>query len=372
MISFPHQLLHALCALQHDREARGIAHHSKALLIVWSYQASDHEPNSKAREFFESTLRDYPYIECIFLSLNERRIALSPYRKLTPRINWIRRHLGIHGGEQLSFYYAHDASADHTAQAFMQALQAEKIICYGDAPGFLYPSKKPSRAPVQPSLRWLKNLYWFSRINRITPWLGADSAMIVVDFGEWEERCDFPRPTVIPSIIFSRTLNSLKSAIPQIATFEQFLIKQPEDTSQAVLILSNFTNSKLTTQTNELALYQSICKAHLKSGDRLYIKKHAGTSHIFLKKLLTTLDDYRAEPFPSELEHIPIELFTKLHDSCKVLSVSSASALLSLIPGAHTIHALTQEHINLYFNPAYRSYMTAANNRILKKTHNPG
>lgn len=368
MISFPHQLLHALCALQHDRAGRGIALDTRALLVVWSYQESDHEPGSRARQFFDSALRNYPHIECLFLSRHERRFALSPYRKLTSRANWIRKALGISGSERLSFYYAHDASADHTAQAFMQALQAEKNICYGDAPGFLYPSTKPVRTPLPLGLRWLKELFWFSRIGDVTPWLAAESAMIAVDFGEWEKECGLPLPVVIPDAIFNRTLAALKAAFPEIANFERYLSKQPNNANKAILILSNFTNSKLTSQNDELALYKAICRANLKPGDHIYIKKHAGTSQAFMGKLLVTLEEYCAAAFPSELEHIPIELFTKLHHCCEVISVSSASALFSRIPGARTKHALTQEHINRYFNPAYRNYMISANSRILQKS----
>ncbi|UZD97152.1 hypothetical protein LOY64_09175 [Pseudomonas corrugata] len=369
MISFPHQLLHALCALQHDRETRGIDTGSRALLVVWSYRESDHAPRSKARQFFESALLAFPYIECRFLSPYERRFALSPFRKLTSRANWIRKIFSISGGEQLSFYYPHDASRDHTAQAFMQALQAEKNICYGDAPGFLYSSKKPSSPSPQLSLRWLKELFWLSRIKDTIPWLAAESALIAVNFNEWEEHNNLPYPIEIPSSIFTPTLASLKSAFSQIADFEEKLSKQSLNVSTAILILSNFTNSKLTNQRNELALYRSICKANLRTGDYLYIKKHAGTSQAFMSKLLAVLKDYQVEAFPTSLEHIPIELFTDLHRSCQIISVSSASALFSLIPGTHTNHALTEEHINLYFNPPFRSHMITANNRILQKSH---
>ncbi|QHA81689.1 hypothetical protein E3Z27_08310 [Pseudomonas mediterranea] len=336
---------------------------------MWSYQKIDHAPRSKARQFFESALLAYPYIECRFLSPFERRFALSPYRKLTSRANWIRKIFSVSGREQLSFYYPHDASRDHTAQAFMQALQAEKNICYGDAPGFLYSSKKPGNSPPQLSLRWLKELFWLSRIKDTDPWLAAESALIAVNFNEWEEHNNLPRPVEIPSTIFTPTLVSLKSAFPQIADFEEKLSKQPRNVTAAILILSNFTNSKLTNERNELALYQSICKKNLQPGDYLYIKKHAGTSQSFMSKLLAVLKEYQAEAFPTPLEHIPIELFTELHRSCQIISVSSASALFSLIPGTHTNHALTEEHINLYFNAPFRSYMITANTRILQKSH---
>jgi hypothetical protein len=370
MISFPHQLLHALCALQHDRVCRGIALETRALLIVWSYQESDHEPSSYARQFFQLALRNYPYVECIFLSRRERKFALSPYRKLTSRARWIRKMLGVSGPARVSFYYAHDASADHTAQAFMQALQAEKNICYGDAPGFLYPSKKPSRTPLTLSLRWLREVFWSSRIGNATPWLAAESAFIAVDFGEWEEGQGLPFPVVIPDIIFSRVLASLRKSFPEIARFERQLSEQPNNVSKAILILSNFTNSKLTSENSELALYKAICDTHLKPGDHIYIKKHAGTSQAFMSKLLSGLGEYCAMAFPSELEHIPIEFFTELHQNCKVISVSSASAIFSRIPGAHANHALTQELIIRFFNQNCQDYMILANNRILQKcTH---
>ncbi|MEZ1513173.1 hypothetical protein QVM48_28025, partial [Pseudomonas soli] len=69
--------------------------------------------------------------------------------------------------------------------------------------------------------------------------------------------------------------------------------------------------------------------------------------------------------FGDSLEDLPIELFTEISTHTLVLSVSSASALFSLMPESKVIHALKQKHICKLFYPTQQNYMLAANNKIL-------
>ncbi len=368
LISFPHQLLHALCALRYDRESQGIPSESPATLVLWSYQPNDHLPNSYARQFFEAALKSFPFITGVLPSLKERKGPLSPYRKLMKRSEWLREYLNITPGKCATFYYAHDASSEHTAQAFMQALLAKRNICYGDSPGFLYPSTRPSIHSFDISLSGLKNFFWFNRVNIAGEWFAAETALTVVNFDDLDSSLPCPARTIIPTEILKQTLATLKRFFAPMLQLEQDISAKSKTEPTWVLILSNFTSSKLTREEDELELYVQICKGHVTPGSAVFIKKHAGTPARFVAQLLQRLDNYNAEKLPDCLDCLPIEFLGQVLNSCNIISVSSASALLSLLPTPNLIHALTAEKIEEFFRPAYKKYMILANERILEQS----
>ncbi|VVM72837.1 hypothetical protein PS664_01883 [Pseudomonas fluorescens] len=368
LISSPHQLLHALCALRFDREARNLAIESPATLVMWSYQVTDHSPNSKSRQFFDAALKGFPFITAMLPSLKERKGPLSAYQKLSKRSAWLRDYLNIVPGECAAFYYAHDASSEHTAQAFMQALSAKRNICYGDSPGFLYPPTKPPAPTFDFSLRGLKNFFWFTRVNISAQWIVAETALTVIDFDDLDRSLPHPHHTVIPSEILVQTLTTLKRFFTPVLQLEQEIGARSKTEPAWVLILSNFTSSKLTVESDELELYVQICRKHVVPGGTIYIKRHAGTPAAFVAQLLRRLDDYKAEKLPDRLDCLPIEFLSQVLESCGIISVSSASALLSLLNAPRLIHALTAENIDTFFRPHHKKYMTLANEQILKKT----
>lgn len=368
LISSPHQLLHALCALRYDRESRGIAYESPVTLVLWSYQSIDHLPDSHTRQFFDTALKGFPFITAMLPSLQERKGPLSAYRRLMKRAEWLRAYLNVSPGECATFYYAHDASSEHTAQAFMQALLAHRNVCYGDSPGFLYPSTRPHAPALDISLGSLKALFWFNRVNIAGSWIAAETALTVVDFDDLDPALPCPTHTTIPIEILWQTLAELKRFFTPALQLEQQISTRSKTESIWVLILSNFTNSKLTCEQDELELYQQICKEHVTPGGTVLIKKHAGTAATFVTQLLQRLDHYNAEKLPDSLDCLPIEFLGQILTSCNIISVSSASALLSLLPAPNLIHALTAENIQAFFKPAYKNYMTLANEKILQQS----
>ncbi|WP_155989946.1 MULTISPECIES: hypothetical protein [Pseudomonas] len=371
LISSPHQLLHALCALRFDRESRNIARETPATLVLWSYQLMDHSPNSKSRQFFDAALKSFPFITGVLPSLKERKGPLSAYRKLSKRAEWLREYLNITPGECAAFYYSHDASSEHTAQAFMQALSAKRNICYGDSPGFLYPNIKPPAPTFDISLRGLKHFFWFTRVNIAAEWIAAETALTVIDFDDLDRTLPHPKHTIIPTEILVQTLTTLKQFFAPVLQLEQEIGARSKTEPTWVLILSNFTSSKLTSESDELELYVQICSEHVLPGGTIYIKKHAGTPAVFVTQLLRRLENYNAKKLPDSLDCLPIEFLSQVLETCGIISVSSASALLSLLQAPNLIHALTAENIDMFFRPAHKEYMTIANKQILKKLHMP-
>lgn len=336
--------------------------------MLWSYQLMDHSPHSQSRQFFDAALKSFPFVTAVLPSLKERKGPLSPYRKLSKRSEWLREYLNITPGECPAFYYAHDASSEHTAQAFMQALAAKRNICYGDSPGFLYPPTKPPAPAFDVSLRGLKHLFWFSRVNIDSEWLAAERALTVIDFDDLDRTLPGPEHSIIPTEILVQTLSTLKRFFAPVLQLEQEIATRSKTEPSWLLILSNFTSSKLTDESDELELYVQICRKYVTPGSTLFIKKHAGTPTTFIAQLIQQLDNYNAKKLPDSLDCLPIEFLGHVLESCGIISVSSASALLSLLQAPHLIHALTAQNIDKFFRPAHKEYMTLANEKILKNT----
>lgn len=365
LVSFPHQLLHAISALRNDRSMRGIREDEPVTIVVWSHQAAHHNCGAPIRAVFNQTLESFPWIKLWIPTKFQRLYYLSPYRLLTKRAAWIRRKLK--SDTYSSFLYSHDVSADHTAQAVMQAVPHARLICYGDPPGFIYPA---CNALLQ-NTNTIKQRIWKTRLRGLQNWLSAKQSIIAVDFRFQTGSIDASDVHLLPRQIIMETLDSIRSGFHNVATAETLLLNEcaPIELSH-ILLLSNFTDSRMTTRQNELALYVDICKSYVPRGGMIYIKPHIGTSQEFTSQLIEKLADYRAVSFPAAIQQLPVELFPKLFARSHVLSVSSSSALIARLYGKAVTHVLTDDRIRRFFKSDYVSYMINANLAIVRKVKN--
>lgn len=366
LVSFPHHLLHALSALRHERRLRGVAEDAPATLLLWSYRPAHHATSSPVRKLIEHALQAFPWVRLHVPSRRARTLHLSPYRRLTDRVKWFRRHLG--GTAYETCFYSHDASADHTAQALMQAFPDARRICYGDPPGFLYPARDAAEASHFPRSR-LKQLFWKSRMRGMQQLLHADQAIIAVDFGSPQTAAR--ELHVLPRELLVDTLYRIKSGLdafaPQASAWVAAHANGPEPAH--LLLLSNFSDSGMARRQDEIALYTAICATHVPPGALLYLKPHIGSRSEFVQRLLARLSGWQVEVLPPAALQLPIEFMPELLASCRVLSVSSSSALVAYLFGCNIAHALTDELIRRHFKPSYVDYMCRANRAITDKTY---
>lgn len=367
LVSFPHQLLHALCALHYERRLCGIREDAPATILVWSYRPSHHTAGSKFRELMALALQGFPWAKLCFPTRLERTFHLSPYRRLIYRAAWLRNKLGATAFR--SCYFSHDASADHTAQALMQAYPAAKHICYGDPPGFLYPALSSVASSHFPRTA-LKQLFWKSRLRGLPGLLHASVSIIAVDFRSPAEVLQPQEVYLLPRALLLDTLRILQAGLrhyaPEIAAWTEE--NATDSAPRYLLLLSNFSDSGMTTRQNEQAMYAEICRTHVPSGSTIYLKPHIGTGSGFISGLISSLADYDVVGFPATSQQVPVELFPELLTRTHVLSVSSSSALIAHLIGHSITHALTDELIRRHFRPGYVNYMIEANRAIAEKT----
>lgn len=360
LASFPHQLLHALASLRHQREHEGRPVDDEALLLVWSHQPREHRAGSRFRHQFAQLLQGFPWVRLVFPGYVARQTWLSPHLAIRARVRALARHLGPCEVERC--YYAHDASADHTAQVLLQWQPHARAICYGDPPGFLYPAAG-AEARRKLAARWLAREP-LGQGSDLPAWREASLNLVAVRF---------PLPAgvagavqLVPRPLYLDTLASLRRGLPQLASLQRRLLASLGGRPATLLVLSNFTESRLTRREDELALYRELLQAHAPAGGLVLLKPHAGTTPAFLHDLQARLSSHRLQLLPPELRWLPVELLDLLLQGVTVLSVSSSSVLLSYLYGGDRVrHGLTGEAIDRWFRPEVRADFRADNAAIL-------
>lgn len=362
-ISFPHQLLHALAAVNHERLENPDQANASMAIIVWCYDAAQHLPNSLFRQQFAAMLQAYSEIDLWIPSYLSRITQLSPLRQLRARsLSFNQRFEGRSIG---LIAYSHDISVDHTAQALFQAWPNSRRVCFGDPPGFLYSDNEIEEARV---LKKSVLRYFIS--GKRSPddginWRFADSNRVAVLFGD-----ETSGPvTEVPLTVLNETLKRLQIGLKQIDdNCRQWLEHQiPKSVRPCLLLLSNLTESGITTAEAEIELYQTIVRTSLPPGSYILIKPHPGTSNRMQRTIAKSMHAYRVSVLPQGIGLAPVELLPSLISSCRIYSISSASVLLTKLFGADTVsHQLTDDLIQTYFDPRWHSHFFRANRSIQK------
>ncbi|HAU1190862.1 TPA: hypothetical protein U6330_001115 [Legionella pneumophila] len=366
LLSFPHQLIHALAALHTDRERRGINKDAPVLIFIWSYRWFDHRKNSSFLEIINK-LSKIENCQLYIPSLLQRVFGLSEFRVLKQRVKYVNKIISLKDYD--SFYYSHDFSADHTAQVFMQAFPNIYKVCFGDPPGFLYKNYTSIAECMENIKTGLKGIFWKSRLKNIEKWHGYDKAYVAMNLSTDVQ--SYPLlTTTIPNVNFINLLNRLKNNLPTLEQEEHAFIETLESFNQnkifQLLVLSNFTESGLISRENELKLYLELCHRHCPPGSTIIIKPHILSNPAFLESLKSSLGKYQVILFPENLRCVPLEMLTELLSKCNIISVSSSSIFLSYLYGKERIvHALTLSDVRQFFNEESYAQMSEATQTII-------
>ena len=365
LVSFPHQLLHALSALKYERLLSGKREHAPATILVWTYHSEHHAPGSIYRKIFDCLLHEFPYVTLVFPGTLERCFQLSPYRTISDRIKWLGN---IFSRESFgSVFFPHDASADQTAQVLMQLFPDAKRVCYGDPPGFLYPPYSANQGGHS-TKGVLKRLFWQSRLHRLKKLYKPATSIIAVDFREHDQLSFTEEVRILPRAILLETLRQIEEGIRVLLSESYVRLMTTELASEGpyLLLMSNFSESRMMSPKNEIAMYFEICSRYVPAGRKVLIKTHSGAKRNSGSELVSRLSAsaFEAELLPVTTQHLPIELLPELISRCNIVSVSSASSLISYLFNTEVIHALSADIIRKYFKDSSVEYMVDANNRI--------
>lgn len=271
----------------------------------------------------------------------------------------------------LDIYYAHDLSSDFWNQALMQAFPKAKRICYGDALGLVYSQSYFTQLMYQ--IYDQKKLLIHNILARIKRYflypskkkqLQADEAILAIP-------CD-PGGDFLPNCKLSRLkrealqscVKNLAEKIPEYSRHMQEIVSSGE--ACYLLMLSNFTESKLTTLEHEIALYKDILAIHAQKTSIVILKPHpAYHPHCFNAIVQNLSQEYQIKVIAPQFYHLPIELAETLIQHCTLLSLSYSSISLPYIYAKRVSHVLTQELINKHFSPEKINWFTQSNDLYL-------
>lgn len=363
LVSFPHQLPHALAAFLHRTRTDPTGGDGTATVFVWSYTPRDHAYLSRVRALLADLLSPFPHVRLVMPGLAARIAHLSARRSIPYRSAWLSER--FRGQEFGAVYFAHDASTDRTSQCLMQAFPQALRVCYGDPPGFTYPifdqgSPRPlRRLGLSGMLRRTS-----SRALKDFP-LAADLNLVAIDMnGMALPASSSVIPTrSLPKECLLEVIEKLHGAAQTHGATELYGFGEREHVY--LLLMSNFSKSGLATKAMELAMYEQICTEHVPPGGYLLIKGHYGSSRELVGRLAARIRGLRVRTLGMRTQMLPVELLPELVFHSTILSVSSASAFLKHLYSAEVRHVLTDELIENYFLAEKITAMRQANDLII-------
>lgn len=295
---------------------------------------------------------------------------LTTYLPVRLRAKILKRKLKKYQIDEI--FFSHDISSDFWNQVLMQAFPKAKRICYGDALGLVYSQNYFSQLMYKITNKnkiILHNILAKIKRSLIYPGkknqLQAQEAILAIPCDPGKDfltRCTL---SIISRNDLKQCVADLANCIPEFKTHMQDLIKN-SPTPCYLLMHSNFTESKLTTIENEIALYKEILSSHAQKNSTVIIKPHpAHNSDLFLLITKALKEEYNIQIIDQQYYHLPIELAESLVLGCEVLSVSYSSISLPYLYHKQVKHVLTQELVNKYFSIEKMSWFIESNNLYL-------
>lgn len=336
LISFPHQLLHALSAFFSASEK---PEKEQVIIYYWSYDYKNHL-NDNVERLILNLIKDYDNVRLVVPTFFERVYALSPYRRINKKSDFFKKKFS--GFLIKSLWFSHDRSLDFTAQSLMQSLPGARRFCFGDPPGYLYRSYFDQEYSLPSSV--LINY----KVNGVNEWL-------------------FPHDNYVCCDLYEKSVSSIDSIVVDVDVVKRVCeklskdIKLYDDSSNfnensIFFILSNFSRSRLMAEDNEIDMYVEALKK-LPLDSVIYIKAHPGCTDDFLEKLKSKYNFNNLVFIDSDFRGVPFELMVNGFENVTVLSYSSSCFMLRRLGFNKSYLLLDAAQIKKYFYPEKISYL---------------
>ena len=344
-------------------------------VLVWSHPAIDHKTRERRLQAFKVLLVSFPWATLYFPDRDEVKTHLSSNSRVMRKADYLRGKFG-----QSAFaavYYAHDISADFIAQSAMQAYPNASRVCFGDALGVVYSNAyfTDHTYPVgafeafSRPMRTIRNLLF--RLKRI--WtlpsrhrrLDAEQAVLILP-------CDPGGDFLLGKKLQSVDYEALCCVLDGLSnSAEQHLIEKKcrgegDVNSSVVMLLGSYSESRLTSEIQECALYVEAGRLHISPGSKIILKAHPVSQPekiALIKQALSV--HYDTIVFTNN--EIPIETMPSLAKNYKIISFSYSSVSLLYLYGSTVLHAMNDSMINVFFPEETRLWMRESNSLYLQQ-----
>jgi hypothetical protein len=372
---YPQQLLPGLAAVMSFRRHCGKDAKAPLTVLVWSHPATEHKPRERRLQAFKVLLEGFPWVTLCFPEQNEVKAHLSHNSLVMRKADYLRGKFGP--SAFAAVYYAHDISADFIAQSAMQAYPNASRVCFGDALGVVYSNDyftdhtypvgavKAFSRPIQ-TIRNL--LFRIKRTWTLPPRrlrLDAEHAVVILP-------CDPGGDFLIGKELQSVDSESLCYVLDGLSnSAERHLIKKKcwgegDANSSVVMLLGSYSESRLTSDIQECALYVEAARLHISPRSKIILKAHPVSQPeklAFIKQALSA--HYETVVLTSD--DIPVETMPSLAKNYKILSFSYSSVSLLYLYGSSVLHAMNDTLINTFFPKETQFWMHESNALYLQQ-----
>lgn len=344
-------------------------------VLVWSHPATEHKARERRLQAFKVLLEGFPWTTLFFPEQDEVKSHLSHNSRVLSKASYLRGKFGQNAFAAV--YYAHDISADFIAQSAMQAFPNASRICFGDALGVVYSNdyftnhtypvgavevfKRPAQT-IRNILFRLKRAWTLpSRGCR----LDAGHAVLALPCDPGGDFLGGKELQPIDNDSLFHVLDSLSSSA------ERHFIKQQcwcegDANSIVVMLLGAYSESRLTSDIQECALYVEAARLHILPGSKIILKAHPVSQPekiALIKQALSAHYDIRVVTN----DEIPIETMPSLAKHYKIISFSYSSVSLLYLYGSTVLHAMNGVLIDMFFPEETRFWMRESNALYLQQ-----
>ena len=131
-----------------------------------------------------------------------------------------------------------------------------------------------------------------------------------------------------------------------------------------VILVGSYTESGLTTEERELALYNEVANLYIAAGSRIALKPHPVSSERKVARIRRELSS-NYDVHIMGYGELPIESMPALLADSKVISFSYSSISLLYLYNCKVLHVLNQSLINKYFPADARQWLGDSNKLYL-------
>jgi hypothetical protein len=362
---YTQQLLPGLVALLAVRSQQGVSRHGPATVLVWCPPFTPEKVFQRRKQAFEQLLSVWPWITLWMPTPAETGATLSHNQTVKTKAQWLRSRFGDDGFS--SIFFAHDVGDDFTAQSLMQAFPTARRICFGDALGMVY-SKRAFNAqmyPLGPIRAWMHDPRKYIRhalmrlrrrwvLRGLSTQLDAQCVALILPCDSAGDFLPGKEIVQVPRSIQDDVLHAMALSTQGIFTVHA----ENAAAQEVVLLTGSFSETKLCSLEQELALYKTSLTRHAQGLVKVIVKPHPASSREKVARVVASLSDrYSVSVVDERLYEIPIEAMPQLFTGRRVLSYSYSSVSLTYLFGAQVVHAMAEDLVRTCFYPASQPWV---------------
>jgi hypothetical protein len=344
-------------------------------VLIWSPATMDNAAREKRRQAFNVLLDGFSWTSIFFPDQAEVKLHLSHNATVLSKANYLRQKFGQNAFSTI--YYAHDISADFIAQSAMQAFPTATRVCFGDALGVVYNNDyfTDHTYPVNVTelvsrpMQTIRNVLF--RLKR--RWtLPSRSRCLDADYTVLILPCDPGGDFLVGKKLLPANNDYLHYVLTTLSSAAERHLKQEPvketgiSDKNVVMLLGSYSESCLTTEEQECAMYVEAARLHVLPESKIILKAHPASREEKVLRIQQALSLHYGTVVIYN-DELPIEVMSWLVNYANIISFSYSSVSLLYLYGSPVLHAMNNTLISLFFPKETQTWMLESNKLYLEQ-----